>query len=136
MLRVVGKEEVVVFRRFEDIEVWQDGRRVVNAVYEQASGGVFAKDWGLKDQIQRAAVSICSNIAEGHARRGNKEMVKFLWIAKGSASEVQSQLYHALDRGYVIKETFDSIYADLNRIQAKIYRLIQSLSESPDRQKI
>ena len=126
----------MAFRKFEDIEVWQDGRRVTNAVYEQASMGRFAKDWGLRDQIQRAAVSICSNIAEGYARRGNKEMVKFLWIAKGSASEVQSQLYHALDFGYISKETFDSIYADLNKIQAKISRLIQSLSKMPERQKI
>ena len=126
----------MVFRKFEDIEVWQDGRRVVKAIYKQTSIGIFEKDWGLRDQIQRAAVSICSNIAEGYARRGNKEMVKFLWIAKGSASEVQSQLYHALDLGYIAKETFDSIYAELNKIQAKIYRLIQSLSENPDRQKI
>ena len=126
----------MVFKRFEDMEVWKEGREVVRKVYAQTVCPGFAKDWGLRDQIRRATVSICSNIAEGYARRGNKEMVKFLWIAKGSAAEVQSQLYHALDIGYVDQSVFASIYDDLNRIQVKLYRLIQVLSLEPDRQKL
>ena len=126
----------MVFKRFEDMEVWKEGREVVRKVYAQTVCPDFAKDWGLRDQIRRATVSICSNIAEGYARRGNKEMVKFLWIAKGSAAEVQSQLYHALDIGYVDQSAFASIYDDLNRIQVKLYRLIQALSLEPDRQKL
>lgn len=59
-----------------------------------------ARDFGLRDQIQGAAISVSLNVAEGYARRGNKEFVKFLWIAKGSAAEAQSQLYHARDLGY------------------------------------
>ena len=126
----------MVFRKFEDMEIWQDGRKMVNAIYAISASGDFAKDWGFRDQIRRAAVSICSNIAEGYARRGNKEMVNFLWIAKGSAAEVQSQLYHALDIGYVTKEVFDSLYDDLNKMQAKIYRLMQSLSSDSNRRKL
>ena len=125
-----------MFVRFEDIEVWQLARELVREVYQLTSVGAFVKDWGFKDQIQRATVSIGSNIAEGHGRRGNKEMVKFLWIAKGSASEVQSQLYSACDLGYLTKEEFDILYAKVNEIQAKIYRLIQSFSADPDRQKL
>ena len=90
----------------------------------------------MKDQMQRSAVSICSNVAEGYARRGNKELVKFLWIAKGSAAEVQSQLYNALDVGYITKQVFDLLYSDLNKIQSKLYRLIQSLSTDAERKKI
>ena len=111
-------------------------RELARNVYQVTASGLFAKDWGLKDQIQRAAVSISSNIAEGHGRRGNREMVKFLWIAKGSASEVQSQLYIALDMNYLTKEQFDKLYNDANLIQVKLYRLIQSFSSDLDRQKV
>ena len=126
----------MAFTRFEDIEVWQMSRELARNVYRMTAGGSFAKDWGLKDQIQRAAVSVSSNIAEGHGRRGNREMVKFLWIAKGSASEVQSQLYIAFDMNYLTKEQFDKLYNDTNLIQVKLYRLIQSFSSDLDRQKI
>ena len=126
----------MVFRKFEEMEVWQDGRALVTAVYAHASSGEFAKDFGLRDQMQRAAVSICSNVAEGFARRGNKELIKFLWIAKGSAAEVQSLLYNALDIGYITKQVFDSLYSDLNKIQSKLYRLIQVLATDAERKKI
>ena len=126
----------MVFRKFEEMEVWQDGRKMVADIYAHASSGGLAKDFGMKDQMQRAAVSICSNVAEGYARRGNKELVKFLWIAKGSAAEVQSQLYNALGVGYITKQVFDSLYSDLNKIQSKLYRLIQSLSTDANRKKI
>ena len=66
--------------------------------------------FGLKDQIQRAAVSVCSNITEGYARRGNKELIKFLWIARGSTAEVCSQLYHAKYLGYVNESIHKELY--------------------------
>jgi len=125
-----------VFVKFEDIEAWQLARALVKSVYGLTAGNAFVKDWGFRDQIQRAAVSISSNIAEGYGRRGNREMVKFLWIAKGSASEVQSQLYVALDLGYVSQTQFDETYNAVNLVQVKIYRLIQSFSEDIDRQKV
>ena len=126
----------MVFKKYEDIMVWQFGRELVRSVYDLTSVGKFSKDWGLKDQIQRAAVSICSNIAEGYARRGNAEFIKFLWIAKGSAAEVQSQLYHAKNLGYVSVAQFDELYAATNRIQAGIFNLIQTLSSDTTRQKL
>ena len=126
----------MVFKRYEDIIAWQKGRDLVMSVYQAARVGDFAKDWGLRDQIQRAAVSICSNIAEGYARRGNKEFVKFLWIAKGSSAEVQSQLYHAKDLSYISEETFNTLYTSTNEIQSRLYRLIQSIGSDPERQKL
>ena len=124
------------FTRFEDCEVWQMGRELVKEVYSLTRAGEFAKDFGLKDQLQRAAVSISSNVAEGYARRGNKEFVKFLWIAKGSAAEVQSQLYHAKDLGYIEAAHFEKLYNSSNLIQVKLYHLIQSLTTSLTRQKV
>jgi len=121
---------MAVFVRYEDIDAWKMGRELVKSVYAMARGGEFAKDWGLRDQMQRAAVSICSNIAEGYERRGNKEFVKFLWIAKGSAAEVSSQLYHAKDLGYISPEMFDAQYETAKKIAGKIYNLIQSISKS------
>ena len=118
------------FKTYEEIDAWQRGRKLVNAIYATTRGGDFVKDYGLKDQIQRAAVSICSNIAEGFERRGNKEFVKFLWIAKGSAAEVSSQLYHALDLGYIDKTTFDSLFDDAKAIAAKLYNLIKSINSA------
>ena len=126
----------MTFKKFEESEIWQMGRELVKAVYAMTGSGSFAKDYGLKDQIQRAAVSVASNVAEGYARRGNKEFVKFLWIAKGSAAEVQSQLYHARDLDYVNAEVFERLYNDVNLIQVKLYHLIQSLSSTMERQKL
>jgi len=125
----------MIFRKFEDIGVWKEGRELVKSVYALTRSVPFAKDFGLKDQLQRAAVSVTSNIAEGYARRGNKEFVKFLWIAKGSAAEVQSQLYSANDLGYVDSSSFDSVYNQANLIQVHLYHLIESLSAEPERQK-
>jgi len=125
-----------MFVKFEDIEAWQLARALVKEVYGLTTVGVFSKDRGLREQIQRAAVSIGSNIAEGHGRRGNRELVNFLWIAKGSASELQSQLYAALDLGYITQEQFDATYNAANLVQVKIYRLIQSCSKNVSRQKL
>jgi len=110
------------------MQVWQEGRELVRAVYAVAKKGPFARDFGLRDQIQRASVSVCSNIAEGYERSGNKEFAKFLWIAKGSAGEVASQLYHAIDLGYITQSEFDTLYDAANTLCAKIYRLIAALS--------
>ncbi len=96
--------------RFEDIEAWQRARQLAKAVYAVTSEGKFSRDFGLRDQIQRAAVSVMSNIAEGFDRGGNRELIQFLFIAKGSAAEVQAQLYVAFDAGYLNKEQFQELY--------------------------
>lgn len=97
-------------RKFEDIEAWQKARELTKAIYAASNDGVFAWDFGLRDQIRRATVSIMSNIAEGLGRSGNKEFIQFLSIAMGSASEVQSQLYVALDAGYLNQTHFKDLY--------------------------
>ena len=126
----------MIFKKFEDMDIWREGRSLVKDVYDQTSSAPFSKDRGLREQVQRAVVSICSNIAEGYSRRGNKEFVKFLWIAKGSAAEAQSQLYHALDVGYLDESDFKVLYDRLTNLQIKIFRLIQTLSEKIERQKL
>ena len=124
-----------MFKKFEDIDAWKRGRKLVTSVYEVTGEGLFANDYGLREQIRRAAVSICSNIAEGFGRRGNKEFIKFLWIAKGSAAEVQSQLYHARDLKYIQHDKAKELYDKTNLISAEICSLIKSLSITPSRSK-
>ncbi len=96
--------------RFEDIVAWQKARELVKEVYRLSSGGSFARDYGLKDQLRRAAVSVMLNIAEGFARKTNRECMQFLVIAHGSAAEVQSALYVALDQKYISQEQFNALY--------------------------
>ena len=92
--------------RFEDLEVWREARALANRVYDLSGCPSFARDYGLRDQIRRAAVSILSNIAEGYERDSDAEFGRFLLIAKGSAGEVRAQLYVALDRGYIDESSF------------------------------
>ncbi len=87
--------------RFEDLLVWQRARELTRVIYELTQGGAFARDFGLRDQIRRAAVSVMSNIAEGFERGSDTEFGHFLSIAKGSCGEVRCQLYVASDQGYV-----------------------------------
>ena len=121
---------MATIKRFTDIVAWQKARELVKAIYGVTRTGAFSTDWGLKDQIQRAAVSICSNIAEGFERSGNKEFVNFLWIAKGSTGEVSSQLYNAKDCGYVDEVTFTDLQEQINLISAMLYNLIRSVKAS------
>lgn len=87
--------------KFEDLIAWQKARELTRAIYEVTRMGAFAKDYGLSGQIQRAAVSVMSNIAEGFERGNPREFHQFLSIAKSSCAEVRSQLYVALDAGYL-----------------------------------
>jgi four helix bundle protein len=91
-------------KNFEDLEIWQLARRLTQEIYTLGRTPKFAKDYALKDQMQRAAVSIMSNIAEGFERGGNQEFVQYLYVAKASCGEVRSQLYVALDQEYVDQE--------------------------------
>jgi four helix bundle protein len=97
--------------RFEDIKAWQEARKLTKMVYGAVNSNLnFQKDYRLAGQIEGAAISVMSNIAEGFSRRGNKEFIQFLYIAKSSAAEVQSQLYAALDQDYIKKEVFEAVY--------------------------
>ena len=94
--------------RFEDIIAWQKAKELTNVIYRLFQSN---RDYGFRDQIQRASVSIMNNIAEGFERKGNKEFKNFLYISKGSCAEVRSMLYLALDLGYLHKEQFAKSYA-------------------------
>lgn len=97
--------------RFEDIKAWKEARTLTKLVYGAVnSSKIFKNDYRLAGQIEGAAISVMSNIAEGFSRRGNKEFIQFLYIAKSSAAEVQSQLYAALDLEYIKKDIFETIY--------------------------
>ncbi len=97
--------------RFEDIDAWQEARKLVKMVYEVIKRSPkFKKDFRLVNQVQDAAVSAMSNISEGFARRSNKEFIQFLFISKSSAAEVQSEIYVALDQEYINHTDFDRIY--------------------------
>jgi|SRR6185503_685721 len=114
---------MATFKTFEDIEAWQQSRKLTKSIYEITSQGTFARDFGLHDQIRKASVSIMSNIAEGFERSGTKEFIQFLATAKGSAGEVRAQLYVALDQGYVEQRDFN----ELNQSIIKISRMLSGL---------
>jgi len=116
--------------RFEDIEAWQKSRDIVNSIYEIPNKSSFSKDFALRDQIRRAAISIMSNISEGFSRESDKEFIRFLFIAKASASEVQSQLFIAKDQGYINETEFNEIYDNLDHCSRQISNLISYLKKS------
>lgn len=115
------------FSKFEEIQAWQKARDVTLLIYKITADEHFAKDWGLKDQIRRASVSIMANIAEGHGRRTNVEFANFLNIARGSVAEVQSHLYVALGLNYITKDDFEKLYQALTEISRMTLSLAQYL---------
>jgi four helix bundle protein len=109
--------------KFEDLVSWQKARVLTQCVYQATKSGAFVKDYGLRDQVRRAAVSILSNIAEGFERGGDKEFQQFLSVAKGSCAEVRAQLYVALDEGYIETKEFE----ELRALTVEISRLISGM---------
>ena len=117
---------------FEDLEVWQLARKLVVKIYELARKDEFAKDYGFRNQICRASVSIVSNIAEGFERRSGNQFQQFLDIANGSAGEVRAQLYIALDLGYLTQEQFQDLLKDSVTIGKMLTSLTRYLkTQSP-----
>ena len=121
---------MATFKRFEEIESWKLARKLTNRVYKVSSQGKFARDFSLRNQVRRAAVSIMSNIAEGYDRSGTGEFVQFLSTAKGSAAEVRCQLYIALDQGYIDPKTFEELAKVTVETQFLIGGLINYLRRS------
>lgn len=121
---------MATFNRFEDIQAWQKARHVTRLVYEMTSEVGFARDFGLREQIQRASVSVMANIAEGFGRHSDKEFANFLNVAHGSVSEVQSHLYVALDLGYVDQKAFAKLYDLLGQISRMTLVLAHHLRNS------
>lgn len=118
--------------RFEDLEVWREARALTNRVYDLSESPVFVKDYGLRDQIRRAAVSILSNIAEGYERDLDAEFGRFLLIAKGSAGELRAQLYVALDRGYIDETSFSEAKMQTESVSRRIAGFVVYLKRSQD----
>ncbi len=115
--------------RFEDIESWQLGRKLTNLVYDAVKGQRFSKDYGLKDQVCRASVSIMANVAEGFDSASKAEFARFLSYAQRSCSELQSEFYVALDQGYVTQVEFDDIYSLASKARSKIGGFIKYLKK-------
>ncbi len=107
-------------QRFEDLIAWQKARQLAADIYRVTGKGAFARDFGLHDQIQRAAVSVMSNIAEGFDRSSRAEFHQFLVIAKGSCAEVRSQLYVAADIGHIGEAEFDQLHAQTEELSKVI----------------
>lgn len=120
---------MALIKRFEDIIGWQEARKLVKDVYQITNKGDFSKDFGMRDQIQRAAVSVMTNIAEGFDCDSQAEFARFLGYSRRSAVEVQSLLYAALDIGYINKTTFDTQYQQAEKAKALIGGLKTSLKK-------
>ena len=117
-------------KRFEDLEVWQKAKELTNLIYSLSSSGAFARDFGLRDQMRRAAVSIMSNIAEGFERYSRKEYLNFLNIAKGSAGEVRSLLRVAVEVGYLEQQTYTQLYNQARELSGMLSNQIQAINKS------
>lgn len=120
-------------RRFEDLMVWQRAMALCVEVYEATAAGAFGRDFGLRDQIRRAAVSVTSNVAEGFERYSRPEFRQFLAVARGSAAEVRSQLYVARALGYLAPQQVERLQAQCVEISSMLAALRTSLGRKrPD----
>lgn len=120
--------------RFEDLFVWQKARSLTKAVYTTKKGA-FARDYGLSGQIQRAAVST-STIAEGFERGGRAEFQQYLAVSKGSCAELRSQLYIALDIGYLDENTFQQLLPQAEEVSKRVSRLQAFVRKQRDSTKV
>jgi four helix bundle protein len=119
-----------MIKQFEDVKAWQEARILVNMIYEVSNSGLFSKDWRLRDQIRDAAGSVMHNIAEGFDAGSDAEFVRFLKYARRSGSEVQSQLYIALDQEYLHQHRFQQLYDQATRTKKLINAFISYLERS------
>lgn len=115
---------------FEDLKVWQLARELVLAIYQLTCTQVFGKDHALRDQIRRAAVSSMANIAEGFERGSNRDFIRFLYMARGSAGEVRSHLYVARDLDYITGVEFERMASRVSGLSKGVFRFIQYLESS------
>lgn len=115
--------------KFEDLPIWKKAIELTREIYDVSSGGKFAKDLCLRDQIRRAVISISSNIVEGFEKNNNNEFIRFLKIAKGSVGEVRNQLYIAWTIGYIDKNKFEHLTAEFGDLAKQIGSFISYLEE-------
>ncbi len=120
---------MVRIERFEDVESWKKGRELCKMVYRMTNAEGFKRDYGLRDQIRRASVSVISNIAEGFESQNDRTFIRYLYIAKGSSGEVRAQAYVALDQGYISEEEFKLLYTLATQISRLISGFIKYLEK-------
>lgn len=120
-----------LFKSFEEIEAWQRARELVRQVYRASGTGDFFRDFGLRDQMRRAGVSVMANIAEGFERGSNKQFLQYLAVAKASSAEVRCHLYVALDQGYLSKEEAATLFERVTEVSKMIAGLMRHLRSLP-----
>jgi four helix bundle protein len=113
--------------RFEDLECWKEATSLAIEIYRISGDGEIGKDYGFRDQLRRSSVSIASNIAEGKERETSTEFVRFLYIAKGSAGELRTQLYIANQIGYLNGKRYQELSGRLERLSGMLANLIKAL---------
>lgn len=122
--------------KFEDLDVWKRARSLANLVYDLTEGDTFKRDFVLRDQIRRAAVSIMSNIAEGFESKTQAMFIEYLGRAKASAGEARAQLYLALDRKYVAREQFEAGINELQICSRQLVSLSRYLESKPNSRRV
>jgi four helix bundle protein len=128
--RLIGKKNQMIIKSFTEIESWKEARELVNIIYNRTSDGKFAKDYGLRDQIQRASVSIMNNIAEGFDSGSSKSFINFLNYSYRSISEVESLLYVAVDLKYINGNEFQELIQKTTKIKNLIRGFIKYLKQN------
>ena len=123
-------------KRFEELDVWQRAKELTNLIYEFSSSGTFSKDYGLRDQIRRAAVSVMSNIAEGFESQTQAIFIQHLARAKGSAAEVRAQLYISRDQDYIGEDEFSKSFSLAETCSKQLARFIQYLENQPNARRV
>lgn len=122
--------------QFEEIEAWKTARELTRMIYAFTEQGKFTKDFGLKNQIQRASVSVMSNIAEGFESRTQPQFLEYLGRAKASAGEVRCQLYVAIDLQYITQEEFKRVFDFADKSSRQITRFMNYLESHPQSHRV
>src|SRR5829696_7394839 len=123
-------------KRFEDLDVWQRAKELTNMIYSFSSSGALARDFGLRDQMRRASVSIMSNIAEGFESQTQALFIQYLGHAKGSSGELRAQLYIALEQEYITSDEFKTAFSLAELCSKQLARFIQYLESQPNARRV
>ena len=123
---------MVTIQRFEDLKVWKIARELTRKIYELTGQGRFSRDYGLRDQIRRASVSVLSNISEGFENQTQALFITYLGRAKASAGEVRCQLYIALDLGYITEDEFKSTSRLAEECSRQLFKFVKYLKTQPN----